>query len=147
MSATPKRPAPRPPRPDLERRPRSSFGWLEAQLLHDGWLADVGPHAAAILVLLALAADRHGASFYGRDRMAGLLGMTRHEVDLALERLVDVGLVAFRPWRTPGKDGVWQLLPVPPRAVVTRSAARTELTVAQVLSSLGFEPGSPQTAD
>ena len=67
---------PVPPRPELERRPRGPFGWIEAELLHDGWLAEIGPNAVATLVLLALAADRRGASFYGRTRMAVALGIS-----------------------------------------------------------------------
>jgi hypothetical protein len=59
------------PRPELERRPQGAFGWLDAELLRGGWLAELGPPAVAMLVLLALAADRRGVSFFGRDRMAG----------------------------------------------------------------------------
>lgn len=43
---------PVPPRPQLERRPRGSFGWsrscLEAELLHGGWLTDLGPNAVLL---------------------------------------------------------------------------------------------------
>ena len=130
---------PVPPRPDLERRPCGAFGWVEAELLHDGWLAEVGPHAAAVLVLLVLAADRRGASFFSRDRMAIALGMSRHEVDVALQRLVDCDLVAHRPWRQDGTDGVWQLLPPPVRRQPDR--ARQGLSAADVLRSLGFQQG------
>ncbi len=129
---------PVPPRPELERRPTHAFGWLDAGLLHDGWLAEIGPHAAATLVLLALAADRRGASFYGRDRMAIALGMTRHEIDQALQRLLDAGVAAFRPWRPGCTDGVWQLIPLPRRRAPTR--ARCTLAAADVLRSLGFTP-------
>jgi hypothetical protein len=125
-----------PPRPKLERRPKGAFGWLEAELLHDGWLAEIGPHAAAIMVLLALAADRRGASFFNRERMAVVLDMSRHEVDVALQRLLDAGLVDLRPWRAGSGDGVWQLLPIPRRRAVKRS--RQALTAADVLRSLGF---------
>ena len=48
-----------------------------------------GPHATAVLVLLALAADRRGASFFSRDRMAQALGMSQHDVDVALRTLLD----------------------------------------------------------
>jgi hypothetical protein len=119
------------------RRPRGAFGWIEAELLHTGWLAEVGPHAAAALVLLALAADRRGASFFSRERMAIALGMTRHEVDAALQRLVDCGLVDHRPWRHGADDGVWQLLPPPIRHEPAR--AQRELSAAEVLASLGFQ--------
>lgn len=131
-----RRALPAPPRPDLERRPAGSFGWLPFELLHDHWLAELGPHAAAALVLLALAADRRGASFFSRSRMAESLGMSRHEVDVALQRLLDADIVAMRPWRDGGRDGVWQLLPPPPRRSATR--ARDTLSVAEVLRSLGF---------
>lgn len=131
-----RRPSPAPPRPDLERRPTGAFGWLPAELLHDRWLAELGPHAAATLLLLALAADRRGASFFSRGRMAESLGISRHEVDVALQRLLDADIVAMRPWRTGGCEGVWQLLPPPPRRMAPR--AKGTLSVAEVLRGLGF---------
>jgi hypothetical protein len=70
------RPRPRPPRPDLVRQPAGAFGWLDAHLLHEGWLARLGVDATAVLLLLALAADRHGASYFGRRRMADALGLS-----------------------------------------------------------------------
>jgi hypothetical protein len=127
-----------PPRPALERRPRGAFGWLEAELLHDGWLAEIGPDGVAILVLLALAADRRGASFFSRERMALAIGISRHELDLALQGLLDNGLVDHRPWRIGARDGVWQLLPPPQRRQPER--ALRELSVAEVLQNLGFGP-------
>ncbi|RMG17324.1 MAG: hypothetical protein D6731_04330, partial [Planctomycetota bacterium] len=77
------RPRPRPPRPELLRRPTEPFGWLER----------IGPDATAVLVLLALAADERDASFYGRVRMAQRLGLGSARLDDALERLLRLGLV------------------------------------------------------
>ncbi|MHC4406090.1 MAG: hypothetical protein ACYTG0_41160 [Planctomycetota bacterium] len=108
-----KKPTVPPPRPDLIRQPTGCFGWLEDRLLRDGWLSRLGPEGTSVLVLLALAADRHGASFYGRERMAERLGMSRQEVDQALSRLLELRLVAHRPWRSGHPDGIWQLLPTP----------------------------------
>jgi len=133
-----RRPPPVPPRPELERKPTGAFGWLDARLLHDGWLAEIGPHAAATLVMLALAADRRGVSFFSRDRMAAVLGMSRHELDVALQRLLDTGLVAHRAWRVGGGDGVWQLLPIPRSKEPERS--QQALSAADILRSLGFHP-------
>lgn len=104
---------PRPPRPELLRQPPRSFGWLDARLLHEGWLGRLGPERVAVLALLAIAADRTGSSFYRRETMARTLSMTRMDLDEALDRLLELDLVAHRPW-TPGHvDGVWQLLPLP----------------------------------
>ena len=88
---------PNPPRPDLVRKPSGSFGWLEDRLLREGWLARLGAEGTAVLVLLALAADRHGASFYGRERMAAALSMDRQDVHRALSRLVELSLVRASP--------------------------------------------------
>ncbi len=131
------RPPPAPPFPEQVRRPRAPFGWLEAHLLHDGWLGQLGPEAAAVLLLLALAADRRGASFYSRGRMGDALGMDMAAVDRALARLVELGLVAVRPWRPGGRDGVWQLLATERRRNTRRGGA---VHVAELLRSLGFEP-------
>lgn len=130
---------PTPPHPDLARRPRGPFGWLEAHLLHDRWLAQLGPEASAVLLLLALAADRRGASFYGRGRMGDALGMDVSRVDRALDRLVELRLVAYRPWRPGGRDGVWQLLPIKQERVSRRGEG---VHVAELLRSLGFESRS-----
>ena len=59
------RPSPKPPHPDIVRQPTARFGWLDDRLLYERWLADLGTEAVAVLVLLALAADSHGASFFG----------------------------------------------------------------------------------
>jgi hypothetical protein len=104
---------PIPPHPGLERRPPPSFGWLDARLLHEGWLGKLGAEPVAVLTLLSLAADRHGASFYRRETMAHALSMPRRQLDRSLDRLLELGLVAHRPWMTGHIDGVWQLLAVP----------------------------------
>lgn len=104
---------PVPPRPGQRRAPPRSFGWLDARLLREEWLGRLGPQAVAVLTLLALAADEQGASFYLRETMAWTLGMERRDVDWCLDRLLELGLVAHRPWTQGHADGVWQLLPLP----------------------------------
>jgi hypothetical protein len=137
------------------RRPAGAFGWLDAHLLHEGWLARIGPDATAVLVLLALAADHHGASFYGRRRMAAALDMTAAAVDAALARLCELRLLTHRPWHPGHRDGVWQLLPVPrrdpPAAPHTRHAAHTEpgapAHIAAILTQLGLATDRRNPAD
>ena len=127
---------PLPPQPDLVRRPQAPFGWLEAHLLHDRWLAQLGPDATAVLLLLALAADRRGASFYSRGRMGDALGMDVARVDRALDRLLTLELVAVQPWRPGSRDGVWQLLPIERQPDQQRGGF---MHIADLLRSLGFE--------
>lgn len=126
-----RRPPPAAPRPDLVRRPRGSYGWLEVRMLTQDRLRDLGPEATAVLVFLALVADRRGASWWSRAKMAGSLSMSLGEVDRALQRLEDHGLLAHRPWKTRDRDGVWQLLPLPEPA--TQSARGTLQTLGAVL--------------
>jgi len=104
---------PMPPRPGLQRRPSRSFGWLDARLLQEDWLDRLGPHPTAVLTFLAIAADGEGASFYLRDTMAMKIGMERRELDRSLDRLLELDLVALRPWHRGQVDGVWQVLPIP----------------------------------
>ena len=125
-----------PPLPDLVRQPTGRFGWLEDRLLHDDWLARLGPEGTSVLVLLALAADRHGASFYGRERMAGKLGLSRQDVDQALNRMLELRLVAHRPWHQGSPDGIWQLLPLPQLTHQPRGG--DVVSIGDMLSSLGM---------
>ena len=90
-----------------------------------------------MLVLLALAADQRGASYYGRARMAERLGLKRQSLDLALARLLELRLVAHRPWRAGCADGVWQLLPMSPGPAKTPGGADCE-SVSAILARLGF---------
>jgi hypothetical protein len=66
--------------------------------------------------------------------MAGRLGIDLDRVDRALDRLLEFGLVALRPWRHGQRDGVWQILPIE-----RRSNARTGtcMSVADLIRSLG----------
>ncbi len=130
---------PEPPRPELTRDPSGlAFGWLDARLLHEEWLARLGSDATAVLTLLALAADRRGSSFYGRERMGLALGLSRERMDRALGRLLELGLVAHRPWRPGHPDGVWQLLPMP-KARTTAPRGQTPGSVADVIADLRRE--------
>lgn len=106
---------PAPPRPNMHRKPPRSFGWLDARLLHDGWLLELQPEAVAVMALLAIAADERGASYYLRETMVATLALPRGKLDDCLERLLDLGLVAHRPWSPGHADGVWQLMPLPNR--------------------------------
>jgi len=132
------KPRPKPPRPDAIRQPQSGFGWLDARLLRDRWLAELGPDAIAVLAFLALAADRDGVSYYARDRIAVETGLDIPRLDHALDLLLDADLIARRPWRKGRRDGVWQILPVPKRNLPKRGAGTD--SAASILRDLGIVP-------
>lgn len=103
---------PAPPHPELQRRPSRAYGWLDAALLKDRWLEQVGADGVAVMAFLALVADERGASYWGRARIAVSLSMSMDRVSRALHRLQSLGLVDFRPWKVGDPDGVWQLMPL-----------------------------------
>ena len=102
------------PRPDRVRRiGPSGFGWLDAGLLHEGWLQVLTGKEMAIYAFLCLAADRQGVSWYRRRRIGEVLGIPEPEVHAALERLAELDLVAYAPFRRGAADGFHQVLSLP----------------------------------
>jgi hypothetical protein len=73
--------------------------------------------------------------------MVAFLGLDRERVDRALGRLLELGLVAHRPWRAGHPDGVWQLLPV---ADAKPRAAGEPASVADVLAHLKLRREPPR---
>lgn len=137
-----KRPPPAAPCPDRIRKPTSGFGWIDARLLHERWLAEMGADATAALVLLAIAADARGVSYFSRGGMAASLGCDVARIDRALARLRELKLIAHRPWRPGERDGVWQVLSLPERAARSGPTplrqVGTTASAGDVLRSLGL---------
>jgi hypothetical protein len=64
------------PRPDRMRRLGSSgFGWVDARILKDGWLAALSAEAVSVYLFLCLVANPQGISWYRRDRMREALNL------------------------------------------------------------------------
>jgi hypothetical protein len=101
------------PEPDRVRKVAEGFGWLDHRLLREGWLEQMMTSEIAVYVFLVLAADRHGVSFYRREKIARILGLDIAEVARALGLLVKRGLVAFKPFSGASPDGFHQVLDVP----------------------------------
>ena len=90
-----------PPRPV----PRG-FGWIDHRFLRDGHIRLRTHRELSLYLLLVLAADSRGVSFYG-DRLARrILGLGQGEFEQAREGLVSAGLVA---WGRP----LYQVLEIP----------------------------------
>lgn len=100
------------------------FSFIPNRFLLDGFFAALGHDELTLYLLLVLAADRRGMSFYHYDTLCSLLQMPRERYVWARDSLVHRDLIAF--------DGVcFQVLELPikpPRARgPLRSRERREL--------------------
>jgi hypothetical protein len=83
-------------------------------MLTNGTIASMSPDERQLYLLLALAADRHGVSFYSDKRIGRILGCTQQQLHMARHALIARELVAY--------DGAtYQLLPLPENANQTLS--------------------------
>jgi hypothetical protein len=95
-------------RPDRLRTIDRPFGWIPCRLLTDGLLEQLGRPAKLLYLLLALAADRQGISFYGDQKIQRTLDLSTNEMEQARAQLIHHDLLAF--------DGhTYQLLSLPCR--------------------------------
>ena len=65
-----------------------------------------------VYLFLALAADRHGVSFYRKEKICDFVGLDWTEFEVARRRLVELSLIAFQPYRASNPNGYYQVLPV-----------------------------------
>jgi hypothetical protein len=100
------------PQPSRVRKIEHSFAWIDHRLLRNHFL-EVMTHAEqALYLFLALAADRNGVSFYRREKICDRLGLDLKAFEVARDRLIDMGLLAFEPYTALSPNGFYQLLPV-----------------------------------
>ena len=122
-------------RADRLRPPPRSFAWLDHRLRSGGFLARLGPDEIALYCFLALAADAQGLSCWRLDRMERELPVDLCALHRARDRLLRSDLVAFRPWREGGRDGVYQVLTLPPPTPPPPRSTGPE-AIGQLLSGL-----------
>ena len=85
-----------------------SFAFVPHRFLRDGFFASLAPDELRLYVLLVLAADRSGMSFYHYDSICSLLEITVENYIRARNALIDKDLIAF--------DGTrFQVLSLPER--------------------------------
>jgi len=100
------------PQPQRVRRIEKSFAWIDHRLLRNGYLEVMTHQDQALYLFLVLAADRHGVSFYRKEKICDLLGLDFGEFEAARKRLVEFGLLAFQPYGPFTPNGYHQILPV-----------------------------------
>jgi len=85
--------------PIVPKRVRSiggqSFAFLPHRFLREGFFASLAPDELRLYVLLVLAADRHGLSFYHYDSICSLLEIALENYLAARNALIEKDLIAF----------------------------------------------------
>lgn len=71
-----------------------------------------GDEAILYLALLCVS-DRQGLSWWRDDTLGRRVGLGETGFQEAKRRLIDKGMVAFRPFHEGGRHGVWQVLDLP----------------------------------
>lgn len=100
------------PDPSRVRQIRGTFGWVDHRILRDGHLAQMGLAEIALYLFLSLAANRHGVSWYRKEHVCKVLGISEEDFHHARDRLVEKHLIAFSPFRPGDVNGYCQLLPL-----------------------------------
>jgi hypothetical protein len=99
--------------PQRIRRIPRSFAWIDHRLRSEGFLERLRPEDIGLYLFLALAADRNGLSCWRLDRIQRAVPwFDRDALRDARRRLVELDLLAYRPWQRDDPDGCYQLLSI-----------------------------------
>jgi hypothetical protein len=100
--------------PERVRRIEGSFAFIEHRFLRAGFWRNLHPQERLLYVLLVLASDRHGLSYYSYDKLCSLLDITADDYIEARDGLIDQDLLAF--------DGtLFQVLSLPNEPIIGRA--------------------------
>jgi hypothetical protein len=127
--------------PPRIRKVPMSFAWIDHRLRSEGILQRLRPEDLGLYLFLVLAADRNGLSCWRLDRIQRALPcFDRHALWNARRQLVELDLIAYRPWRRNDPDGSYQVLSVerPPQ---DRLAPEVKEALEKVFRRL--EPATP----
>jgi len=100
------------PQPRRVRRIEESFAWIDHRLLRGGFLPVMTHQDQSLYLFLVLAADRNGVSFYRKEKICDCLGLDFQQFEVARDRLIGMGLIAFQPYSILSPNGFYQVLPV-----------------------------------
>jgi len=83
-----------------------TFGWIDHNLLHDGFLSRLSPESVLLYFFLCLVADRNGCSYYDYEKICSYLKLQLDQYITARDQLIGESLIAF-------EHGVFQVLNLP----------------------------------
>jgi hypothetical protein len=96
--------------PERVRKIEGSFAFIEHRFLRDGFWVSLSHDELLLYLLLVMAADRAGLSYYGYDKLCTLLSIPVDEYIEARNALIEKDLIAF--------DGcLFQVLSLPPKSL------------------------------
>ncbi|MEI8189884.1 MAG: hypothetical protein WCI75_09230 [candidate division NC10 bacterium] len=100
------------PQPHRVRKIEGSFAWLDHRLVRHGFLPMMTHQDQSLYLFLVLAADRHGVSFYRKENICEAIGLDFQPFEIAKDRLISLGLIAFGSYSALSPNGFYQVLPV-----------------------------------
>jgi len=117
--------------PDRIRQISEGFSFIPHRFLTAGFLASLQQQELMLYVLLVLAADRHGLSYYSYERICSLLHMTVEQYIAARDALIEKDLIAF--------DGtLFQVLSLPSRPTeLSMNKPKGQLAGCQAPAAIG----------
>jgi hypothetical protein len=121
-------PKPHIPQPQNVRRITGSFAWIDHRLLRHGYLQALTHQEMALYVFLVLTANRHGVSFYRKEKICDLVTLEFQQFEVARDRLISTKLIAFERYSAFTPNGYYQVLPVEDASPATRPAEIVRLT-------------------
>jgi hypothetical protein len=121
-------PKPHIPQPQDVRRITGSFAWIDHRLLRNGHLQAMTHQEIALYLFLVLVADRHGVSFYRKEKICELVALDFEQFEVARDRLIGQDLIAFEPYSAFTPNGYYQVLAVNETSLPVRPAEMTRLT-------------------
>jgi hypothetical protein len=112
-----------------------TFAFLPHRFLRDGFFCSLYPDELRLYVFLVLAADRDGMSFYGFERICGVLEIDIDDFLLARDSLIRKDLIAFdgRRFQVLSLPDTPVHTPSPPLLTATQMADDDPATVRQAI--------------
>ncbi len=89
-----------------------SFGWIDRNLIHLGFLEEMTRHEFLLYAFLCLTSDRYGMSFWGVNKTAKLLKISHNSLEKARRGLKAMGLIEYEKDEVTGRIS-YQVLPLP----------------------------------
>lgn len=83
-----------------------TFGWIDHNLLHCGFIHRLSPESLLLYFFLCLVSDRNGCSYYDYQQICSLLKLTLDQYTYARKQLMGQSLIAF-------EDPIFQVLHLP----------------------------------